>query len=222
MTSDAKDTEFIATLAKSSRRAVPSSHDDAESDKPGTPGNFLQGSRSCASDKAACFWPWAFFYRSNVLASQAGFELSAFQESADPEPIPVALFYPTQAPERTLAMGPFTVHAAMGGAPDSQVKGLIALSHGHGGLSSRTQAWLKRWHAMATRSPARSRRQLAGPFVAGEWPGSLLHRAAPTGLACDRWAAAGPNLEGPHRARCQGSGLALSGIRRVATRCWRW
>ncbi|MDM0117677.1 dienelactone hydrolase [Variovorax sp. J22R133] len=69
-----------------------------------------------------------------VLASQAGFRtVSVPGVPADPESIPVALFYPTQAPERTVVMGPFTVHAAMGGTPDAQVKGLIVLSHGHGG-----------------------------------------------------------------------------------------
>jgi predicted dienelactone hydrolase len=70
----------------------------------------------------------------NVLASQAGFRtVSVPGLPADPEPILVALFYPTQSPERTIAMGPFTVHAAMGAAPDAQVKGLIVLSHGNGG-----------------------------------------------------------------------------------------
>ncbi len=74
------------------------------------------------------------FLSINVLASQAGFRtVGVAGVSADSEPIPVALFYPTQAPERTVAMGPFTVHAAMGGTPDAQVKGLIVLSHGHGG-----------------------------------------------------------------------------------------
>lgn len=70
----------------------------------------------------------------NVLASQAGLRtFSVPGAPADPEPISIALFYPTQAPERTIAMGPFTVHAAMGGTPDGQMKGLIIMSHGHGG-----------------------------------------------------------------------------------------
>ncbi|MDM0085352.1 dienelactone hydrolase [Variovorax sp. J31P179] len=74
------------------------------------------------------------FLSINALASQAGFRtLSVPGLPADPGPIPVALFYPTQAPERTIAMGPFTVHAALGGAPEAQVKGLIVLSHGHRG-----------------------------------------------------------------------------------------
>ncbi|WP_213955852.1 dienelactone hydrolase [Variovorax sp. dw_954] len=74
------------------------------------------------------------FLSVNVLAGQAGFRtVSVPGLPADPEPVPVALFYPTQSPERTIAMGPFTVHAAMGGVPEAQVKGLIVLSHGHGG-----------------------------------------------------------------------------------------
>ncbi|MEJ8825090.1 hypothetical protein WKW80_24185 [Variovorax humicola] len=74
------------------------------------------------------------FLSINALASQAGFRtISVPGLPADPAPIPVALFYPTQSPERSIAMGPFTVHAAMGGTPDAQVKGLIVLSHGNGG-----------------------------------------------------------------------------------------
>jgi predicted dienelactone hydrolase len=74
------------------------------------------------------------FLSIHVFASQAGFRtLSIPGLPADPEPIPVALFYPTQSPERSVAMGPFTVHAAMGAAPDAQVKGLIVLSHGNSG-----------------------------------------------------------------------------------------
>lgn len=49
------------------------------------------------------------------------------------EPIKVALYYPTQAPATKIAMGPFTVTAAIGAPPDARVKGLIVLSHGTGG-----------------------------------------------------------------------------------------
>lgn len=48
-------------------------------------------------------------------------------------PIPVALYYPTSAPESTLVLGPFTLQVAMQAAPEAQVKGLILLSHGTGG-----------------------------------------------------------------------------------------
>ena len=49
------------------------------------------------------------------------------------EPVPVSLFYPTQAPARDIPMGPFTPEVAMQAPPASAVKGLILLSHGTGG-----------------------------------------------------------------------------------------
>jgi len=45
----------------------------------------------------------------------------------------VALYYPAQAQARAMAMGPFTVNAAMGADPEPAVKGLILVSHGVGG-----------------------------------------------------------------------------------------
>ena len=43
------------------------------------------------------------------------------------------MYYPTQAPARVIAMGPFSVDVAIQAPPDPQVKGLIVLSHGVGG-----------------------------------------------------------------------------------------
>ena len=45
----------------------------------------------------------------------------------------VALFYPTLAAPRAIAMGPFAINAAIGGKPADKVKALILLSHGIGG-----------------------------------------------------------------------------------------
>ena len=45
----------------------------------------------------------------------------------------VALYYPTQAAPRVVAMGPFSVDAAIGGKPVDKVKALILLSHGISG-----------------------------------------------------------------------------------------
>jgi predicted dienelactone hydrolase len=45
----------------------------------------------------------------------------------------VALYYPTMAAPRVVAMGPFTVDAAIGATPVDKVKALILLSHGIGG-----------------------------------------------------------------------------------------
>ena len=45
----------------------------------------------------------------------------------------VALYYPTMAAPRAIAMGPFTLDVAIGGKPVDKVKALILLSHGIGG-----------------------------------------------------------------------------------------
>lgn len=45
----------------------------------------------------------------------------------------VALYYPTLAVPRVVAMGPFSVDAAIGGKPVDKVKALILLSHGISG-----------------------------------------------------------------------------------------
>ena len=45
----------------------------------------------------------------------------------------VALFYPTMAAPRAIAMGPFALEVAIGGKPVDKVKALILLSHGNAG-----------------------------------------------------------------------------------------
>ena len=45
----------------------------------------------------------------------------------------VALYYPTTAAPRVVAMGPFSVDAAIGSKPVDKVKALILLSHGNSG-----------------------------------------------------------------------------------------
>ena len=54
--------------------------------------------------------------------------------AAGQAPIPVALYYPTAAPERAIPMGLFTVNVAFQAPPAATVKGLIVLSHGTGGI----------------------------------------------------------------------------------------
>jgi predicted dienelactone hydrolase len=69
-----------------------------------------------------------------AIATQAGWRQIIIPGStADAAPTVVALYYPTQAPARTIAMGPFTVRVAIQAPPDTTVKGLIVLSHGIGG-----------------------------------------------------------------------------------------
>jgi predicted dienelactone hydrolase len=65
-----------------------------------------------------------------ALAFQAGWSQTTVP---GPAPITVVLVYPTEATERTVQMGPFTVHAAINAEPVATVKGLILLSHGTGG-----------------------------------------------------------------------------------------
>ncbi len=48
----------------------------------------------------------------------------------------VALYYPTMAAPRVVAMGPFSVDAAIGGKPVDKVKALILLSHGISGTET--------------------------------------------------------------------------------------
>lgn len=67
-------------------------------------------------------------------ATEAGLRLQTLPAAGDAQPaIPLALFYPTQAAARTIAMGPFSPEVAMRAEPEASVKGLIVLSHGTGG-----------------------------------------------------------------------------------------
>lgn len=69
-----------------------------------------------------------------ALASQAGWRrITVPGGAANEAAIPVALYYPTQAAARPVAMGPFTPQVAIQGEPDAAFKGLIVISHGTGG-----------------------------------------------------------------------------------------
>ncbi|MEA2883401.1 MAG: hypothetical protein QOH32_2657 [Bradyrhizobium sp.] len=71
---------------------------------------------------------------SPVMAAEAGWRQYVVPGSAsNPESIQVALFYPTQAPAREIAMGPFTLRVAIKAPPEARFKALIVLSHGTGG-----------------------------------------------------------------------------------------
>jgi len=60
-------------------------------------------------------------------------QIQAAGATPDAPTTTVALFYPTMAAPRTIAMGPFALDVAIGGKPVVQVKALILLSHGVGG-----------------------------------------------------------------------------------------
>jgi len=67
-------------------------------------------------------------------AAQAGWRPITIPASASAAaPIPVNLYYPTQAAERSIAMGPYLAHVAPQGEPAATFKGLIVVSHGKGG-----------------------------------------------------------------------------------------
>jgi predicted dienelactone hydrolase len=69
-----------------------------------------------------------------AIATEAGWQRYIVPASgSNPEQIQVVLSYPTQARAAKIAMGPFTVDAAVGAPADARVKGLIILSHGTGG-----------------------------------------------------------------------------------------
>jgi predicted dienelactone hydrolase len=70
---------------------------------------------------------------SAASATEAGWRQITVPVSPNTEAIQVALYYPTQAPAKAIAMGPFTVRAAIQAPPDAKFKGLIILSHGTGG-----------------------------------------------------------------------------------------
>jgi predicted dienelactone hydrolase len=69
-----------------------------------------------------------------ALAAQAGFSRLTVPASAGAnDTIPVNLYYPTQAAERSIPMGPYVAHVAPQAAPVATFKGLILVSHGKGG-----------------------------------------------------------------------------------------
>ena len=67
-------------------------------------------------------------------AAQAGWRpITVAGRVSDPTSIPVNLYYPTQAAERPIAMGPYLAHVAPEAPPAAAFKGLIVISHGKGG-----------------------------------------------------------------------------------------
>ncbi len=73
-------------------------------------------------------------FAAQALATNAGWRQTTVPGlTPQAPPIPVILYYPTQAPARTMAMGPFTAQVAIQAPPDAAFKGLIVLSHGIGG-----------------------------------------------------------------------------------------
>lgn len=68
-----------------------------------------------------------------AMATEAGWRSYAVAQAAGASPIPVALFYPAEAPASDVAMGPFMLRIATMAPPEPRFKGLILISHGTGG-----------------------------------------------------------------------------------------
>jgi len=67
-------------------------------------------------------------------AHEAGWmQIQVAGSTPDAPTTTVALYYPTMAAPRTIAMGPFALDVAIGAKPIDKVKGLLLLSHGIGG-----------------------------------------------------------------------------------------
>ena len=67
-------------------------------------------------------------------AYEAGWmQIQAAGATPDAPATTVALYYPTMAAPRAIAVGPFALDVAIGGKPVDKVKALILLSHGIGG-----------------------------------------------------------------------------------------
>jgi predicted dienelactone hydrolase len=81
---------------------------------------------------AAC--ALAFAGAPPALAAEPGWRTTTIA-AASPAgaPTTVALWYPSAASPRAIAMGPFTVRAAPGAPPEPRLQGLVLLSHGTGG-----------------------------------------------------------------------------------------
>ncbi len=70
----------------------------------------------------------------NAHAYEAGWmQIQVAGTTTDAPTTTVALYYPTAAAPRSIAMGPFALDVAIGGKPVDKVKALILLSHGIGG-----------------------------------------------------------------------------------------
>ena len=70
----------------------------------------------------------------NAHAFEAGWmQIQTAGATPDGPTTTVALYYPTMAAPRPIAMGPFALDVAIGGKPVDKVKALILLSHGNAG-----------------------------------------------------------------------------------------
>lgn len=76
----------------------------------------------------------ALLTAAHAHAYEAGWmQIQVAGTTTDAPQMTVALYYPTMVAARTIAMGPFTINAAIGARPVDKVKALLLLSHGNAG-----------------------------------------------------------------------------------------
>jgi predicted dienelactone hydrolase len=76
----------------------------------------------------------ALLVAAHAHAFEAGWiQIQTAGATPDAPTTTVSLYYPTLATPRVVAMGPFSLDAAIGGKPVDKVKALILLSHGNAG-----------------------------------------------------------------------------------------
>lgn len=76
----------------------------------------------------------ALLFAAHAHAFEAGWtQIQVAGTTTDAPTMTVALYYPTMVAPRTIAMGPFTISAAIGARSVDKVKALILLSHGNAG-----------------------------------------------------------------------------------------
>jgi predicted dienelactone hydrolase len=79
-------------------------------------------------------WMAPLLVAAHAQAYEAGWmQIQVAGATPDALATTVALYYPTMAAPRAIAMGPFALDVAIGGKPVDKVKALILLSHGIGG-----------------------------------------------------------------------------------------
>jgi predicted dienelactone hydrolase len=89
---------------------------------------------TCLLLRRALFALATLLIAANAHGYEAGWmQIQVAGTASDAAATTVALYYPTLAAPRTIAMGPFTLDVAIGGKPVDKVKALILLSHGIGG-----------------------------------------------------------------------------------------
>ena len=136
----------------------------------------------------------------------------------------VALYYPTLAAPRVVAMGPFSVDAAIGGKPVDKVKALILLSHGISGTelghSTLAQALARNGYLVAALRHPGDNYQDRSLWRRAPSATSTSGRAKPPVSSTQSW----PTRLGRAALRPTTRGLwwVRWGTRQAATRCWRW